>query len=79
MSVPYEQYEEHSLLHGDASRLSQLRNELGAIGGAGEFFGNDKVIGFGGVRDSMEEEELRNVLKLLSFGETKINLKGREF
>ena len=59
--------------------LEKLRKKLGAIGGAGEFFGNDKRIDEGGVRDEMEKEELRNVLKLLALGEKTINLKEREF
>ena len=55
--------------------LEELRKELGVIGGAGHFFGNDK----GGVRDSMEEKQFKKVLQLLAAGETKINLKEREF
>ncbi|CBY14410.1 unnamed protein product [Oikopleura dioica] len=51
--------------------LEELRKELGVIGGAGHYFGNDK----GGVRDSMEEKEFKKVLQLLAAGETKINLK----
>ena len=52
-----------------------LRNELGAIGGAGHYFGDDII----DTREWMEEEELKKVLKLLALGETRINLKEREF
>jgi hypothetical protein len=53
--------------------------ELGELGGAGHFWGNDKDIEFGGERDEMSEEELKNVLRLLAAEEKKINLKEREF
>ena len=59
--------------------LEKLRMELDAIGGAGEYFGNDNETGWGGKRDEMKEEELRKVLKLLALGETTINIKEREF
>ena len=60
-------------------KLVMLRTELGEIGGAGHFFGNDKMINEGGVRDEMGEEELKKVLRLLAAGEKTINLKEREF
>jgi len=56
-----------------------MRTELGDIGGAGHFFGNDKEIVHGGVRNRIEENELKKVLQLLAAGEKKINLKEREF
>ncbi|CBY11723.1 unnamed protein product [Oikopleura dioica] len=59
----------------DLSELEMLRKELGEIGGAGHFFGNDKRIKYGGVRDWMEEEELKKVLRLLAAGEKTINMK----
>ena len=59
--------------------LEKLRKELGEIGGSGHFWGNDKEICRGGVRDSMGEEELKKVIGLLAAGEKKINLKEREF
>ncbi|CBY32054.1 unnamed protein product, partial [Oikopleura dioica] len=55
--------------------LEKLRKELGEIGGSGHFWGNDKEICRGGVRDSMGEEELKKVIGLLAAGEKKINLK----
>jgi len=61
------------------NELEKLRMEMGEIGGAGHFWGNDKVICEGGVRDSMVEEELKKVLRLLAAGEKKVNLKEREF
>ncbi|CBY13408.1 unnamed protein product [Oikopleura dioica] len=63
----------------DLYELTMMRKELGEIGGAGHFFGNDKKMEFGGKRDEMEEEELKKVLHLLAAGEKKINLKEREF
>jgi len=59
----------------DLSELEKLRKELGEIGGAGHFFGDDKKI----VRNAMEEEEVKKVLRLLAAGEKTINLKEREF
>jgi len=53
--------------------------EMGAIGGAGHFWGKDKIISRGGVRNGMKEKELKKVLRLLALGEKKINLKEREF
>ena len=52
---------------------------MGEIGGAGHFWGNDKDIYYGGVRDKMGEKELKKVLRLLAAGEKKVNLKEREF
>jgi hypothetical protein len=52
-----------------------LSNELGELGGAGHFFGNE----YWDTRFEMEEEELKMVLRLLAAGEKKINLKEREF
>ena len=59
--------------------LEKLRNEIGELGGAGHFFGNDVDIWNGGVRDEMEENELKKVLRLLAAGEKKVNLKERSF
>jgi len=53
--------------------------EMGEIGGAGHFWGDDKEICEGGVRDEMGDEELKKVLRLLAAGEKKVNLKEREF
>jgi nitroimidazol reductase NimA-like FMN-containing flavoprotein (pyridoxamine 5'-phosphate oxidase superfamily) len=63
------------VVQGRKEELQKLRNELGEIGGAGHFFGHDNL----GTRDSMEEEDLKMVLRLLAAGEKKINLKEREF
>ena len=52
---------------------------MGEKGGAGHFWRNDRWIGNGGERDEMEQAELEKVLRLLSFGEKKINLKEKEF
>ena len=52
---------------------------MGEIGGAGHFWGNDKIAHFGGERDLMGEEELKKVLRLLAVGQKTINLKEREF
>ena len=59
--------------------LEKMRNELGELGGAGHFWGNDKSKNFGGERNGMKEEELKKVQQLLAAGEKKINLKEREF
>ena len=55
-----------------------MKNELGPLGGAGHFFGNDRKISEGGRRDFMQENEIRNVLKLLSLGTKQVNFKERE-
>ncbi|CBY13025.1 unnamed protein product [Oikopleura dioica] len=60
-------------------RKKKLRMEMGEIGGAGHFWGNDKNIDDGGVRNNMGEKDLKKVLRLLALGEKKINLKEREF
>jgi len=59
--------------------LEKMRKEIGEIGGSGHFWGNDKGIYEGGVRDEMREEALKKVIGLLAAGEKKINLKEREF
>ena len=56
-------------------KLEKMRREVGAIGGAGHFFGLDKLKFFGGVRDDMGAEQIRSVLKLLALGQTEINVK----
>ena len=61
------------------SELGKLRNELGALGGAGHFWGDEKAISSGGIRDQMGKGALRNVIRLLLLGEKKVNLKEREF
>jgi len=53
--------------------------EMGEIGGAGHFWGNDKETKCGGERDLMGEEEMKKVLRLLAAGQKKVNLKEREF
>ena len=59
----------------DHSKLEKLRMELGELGGAGHFFGNDIMIENGGARNPMEDKDLKKVLQLLSLGEKKVNLK----
>ena len=59
--------------------LENMRNELGELGGAGHFWGNDAWKRNGGERDMMEEKELKKVLQLVSLGQKRINLKEREF
>ena len=59
--------------------LEKMRRELGPVGGVGHFWGNDRMIATGGVRNWMEESEMENILMLLALGETKINLKEQEF
>ncbi|CBY12549.1 unnamed protein product [Oikopleura dioica] len=56
-------------------RKKKMRMEMGEIGGAGHFWGNDKETQYGGVRDKMGEEEFKKVLRLLAAGEKKVNLK----
>ncbi|CBY32834.1 unnamed protein product [Oikopleura dioica] len=57
------------------NELEKLKMEMGEIGGAGHFWGDDKEICEGGVRDEMGDEELKKVLRLLAAGEKKVNLK----
>ena len=59
--------------------LEKMRRELGELGGAGHFWGDERVIGWGGVRNSMKEEDLKKVLRLISIGQKTVNLKEREF
>ena len=68
------------VVQGRKEELQKLRNELGSIGGAGHFFGDDSdELSTDDTREDSEEEELRKVLELLSLGEKCINLKEREF
>ena len=53
----------------------RLRKELRPSGGAGFYYKNDRSIKFGGTRETMEEPDLRKILKLLSLGARNINLK----
>ena len=48
--------------------LAYLRQELGALGGLGHYFGNDQEHCFGGVRDWMMKNELLLVLRALALG-----------
>ena len=64
---------------GKNDALEKLRIECGEIGVAGLFWGDDKFIRGGGVRDHMDEEDLRDVARLLALGEKNINLKEMEF
>ena len=59
--------------------LEEIRRQLGEKGGIGHFWENDRAIVNGGVRDHMNEEELKNVARAISLGQKKINLKEREF
>ena len=72
--------------------LEKMRKDLGPLGGAGHYFDIDAAksdcplsslssrIGMRArIRDAMKDEEIRNVLKLLSLGERRINLKGLAF
>ena len=60
--------------------LQVVRNELFInLRGAGHFWADDRGTFSGGDRDSMEQKELKKVLRLLAAGEKKINLKEREF
>ena len=59
--------------------LEKMRKEIGEKGGAGHFWGDDRMIKYGGVRDGMGQAELEKVLRLLAVGEKKINLKESEF
>ena len=61
------------------AELEKMRKEIGEKGGAGHFWGNDRAICDGGVRNWMEQAELEKVLRLLAVGEKKINLKESEF
>ena len=56
-----------------------MRKKIGEKGGAGHFWGDDRAICKGGVRDGMQQAELEKVLRLLELGEKKINLKESEF
>lgn len=48
---------------------------MGAIGGAGHYFGDDKDLGNRGRRDSMSEEQIKKILEIMSLGQTEVNFK----
>jgi hypothetical protein len=52
---------------------------MGELGGVGHYFQNDRRLSNGGVRDQMKKEEIEGVLRLLSLGKKRVNLKEREF
>ena len=74
-----ENSEDEGIGQNSAPTLETMRKELGAIGGAGHFFEDDREIWKGGVRDEVDGTKIRKVLKLLSLGERKVNLKGWGF
>ena len=59
--------------------LEEMRKRLGAKGGIGHFWENDRQISEGGVRYTMKKEELKKVARAISLGQKEINLKEREF
>ena len=70
---------ESSFESSENTELEEMRRELGEIGGAGHFWGDERMICYGGVRNWMEEEDLKKVLRLVSIGQKTVNLKEREF
>ena len=58
--------------------LEEMRKKLGELGGAGHFWGDERAISYGGVRNKMKREDLKKVLRLISIGQKTVNLKERE-
>ena len=55
-----------------------LEKKLGNAGGAGHFYENDRSYLYGG-RSASTQGNVRQILKLLSLGVSKVNLKEMEF
>ena len=63
----------------DERKLEEMKKKLGAEGGIGHFWEDDRASYEGGVRDEMTEEELKKVARAISLGQKEVNLKEREF
>ena len=63
----------------DVDELDLLRNKIGELGGAGHYFQKNRRLSNGGARDKMKKEEIVEVLRLLSLGEERVNLKEWKF
>lgn len=59
--------------------LIKAMEQKGTLGGSGHYRGNDRRPNAGGPRSEMGEYQLKNVLKLLSLGAKKVNLKVKLF
>ena len=59
--------------------LIKTMEQIGTLGGSGHYRGNDRRPNAGGPRSEMGEYQLKNVLKLLSLGAKKVNLKVSKF
>ena len=59
-------------------QLINLEKKLGVLKGAGCYYGDDRQIRDGGPRDGFNDDNLRNVLKILDLGGN-VNFKERVF
>ena len=48
---------------------------MGAIGGVGHYFGDDKDLCNRGRRDAMGDEQIKKILEIMSLGQTEVNFK----
>ena len=55
--------------------LIRAMEQIGTLGGSGHYNGNDRRTSSGGPRNQMDREALKNVLKLISLGAKRVNLK----
>ena len=59
--------------------LIKAMEQIGTLGGSGHYRGKDTRPNAGGPRSEMGEYQLKNMLKLLSLGAKKVNLKVSNF
>lgn len=63
------------LLRQHSLKLEVKKETMGAIGGAGHYFGDDKDLVNRGRRDAMSEEQIKKILEIMSLGQTEVNFK----
>jgi len=74
---PFEHGTSHEprLLREHSLKLEVKKETMGAIGGVGHYFGDDKDLCNRGRRDAMGEEQIKKILEIMSLGQTEVNFK----
>ena len=64
-----------NLLRQHSLKLEVKKETMGAIGGAGHYFGDDKDLVNRGRRDAMSDKQIEKILEIMSLGQTEVNFK----
>ena len=64
-----------NLLRQHSLKLGVKKETMGAIGGAGHYFGDDKDLVNRGRRDAMSDKQIEKILEIMSLGQTEVNFK----